>query len=155
MLDHVKELNLASDHAAVDTKAELVKWLEVAYPALVINDLGPYDTQSVDYPDYAEKLGRVVAQKPDALGIGLCGSGIGISIALNKVMGVRCALCHDVTTARLSREHNHANVLAVGARTTGYVAIQDIVRAFLESDTDKNERHQRRIGKIHKIENRS
>jgi len=116
-----------------------------------VRDLGPADTSSVDYPDYAEAVARGVAAGEADLGVLLCGSGIGMSIAANKVDGIRAALVHDVTGAALSRQHNNANVLVLGGGMLGERLIREIVRTWLHSGFDGG-RHQQRIDKISRIE---
>lgn len=141
---------IASDHAATDMKAELVEWLmdeghEVA-------DLGPDDGMSVDYPDYGYKLAEVVAEEVVEAGIALCGSGIGISISVNRHPSARCALVSEPLSATLAREHNNANCIALGARLTGIEMAKACVTAFLSAEfADKGNpdgRHQRRVAKL-------
>lgn len=115
------------------------------------SDAGPSGTESVDYPDYAERVARAVAQGQAEQGILLCGSGIGMSIAANKVAGVRAALVHDVTGAALARQHNDANVLVLGGGMLGERLIRDIVKTWLDSGFEGG-RHQRRLDKIRDIE---
>lgn len=117
-----------------------------------IIDCGCNGPESVDYPDYAKAAATLVAEGAVDKGIVLCGTGIGISIAANKVKGIRCALCTDVTMAKLTREHNNANMLAMGQRTTGIETCKDIVHAFLETPFSEGERHIKRIQKISEIE---
>ncbi|MFN2100775.1 ribose 5-phosphate isomerase B [Altererythrobacter sp. MF3-039] len=136
---------IASDHAAIDLKATLCDWLieeghEVA-------DLGPDTTDSVDYPDYGYKLAAVVADGTTERGIALCGSGIGISMSVNRNPAVRCALVSEPLSAALSREHNDANCLAIGARLTGVEMAKACVTAFLETEFG-GDRHQRRVDKL-------
>ncbi|MFN4112404.1 MAG: ribose 5-phosphate isomerase B [Sphingomonadaceae bacterium] len=136
---------IASDHAAFALKAELREWLiehghEVA-------DLGPDSADSVDYPDFGYRLASVVAEGTAARGIALCGSGIGISIAVNRNPAVRCALVSEPLSAALAREHNDANVLAMGARLTGIDMAKACVTAFLETPFSGG-RHQRRVDKL-------
>ncbi|MGX7926019.1 ribose 5-phosphate isomerase B [Tsuneonella sp. HG094] len=136
---------IASDHAAVDLKSALREWLidqghEVA-------DLGPDSHDSVDYPDYGYKLAAVVAEGTAERGIALCGSGIGISISVNRIAGARCALVSEPLSAALSREHNDANVVALGARLTGIDMAKACVEAFLATDFAGG-RHQRRVDKL-------
>jgi ribose 5-phosphate isomerase B len=136
---------IASDHAALALKAELREWLieqghEVA-------DLGPDTADSVDYPDYGYKLASVVADGTAQRGIALCGSGIGISISVNRNPVVRCALVSEPLSATLAREHNDANVIAMGARLTGSDMAKACVTAFLETDFAGG-RHQRRVNKL-------
>lgn len=136
---------IASDHAAIDMKAALREWLieeghEVA-------DLGPDSHDSVDYPDYGYKLAAVVAEGTAERGIALCGSGIGISIAANRNVGARCALVSEPLSARLAREHNDANVIALGARLIGIEQAKACVAAFIGTDFGGG-RHQRRVDKL-------
>lgn len=119
---------------------------------VVTRDLGPFDTSSVDYPDYAESLARGVAAGEASRGVLLCGSGIGMSMAANKVDGIRAALVHDVTGAALSRQHNDANVLVLGGGMLGDKLIREIVRTWVHSRFEGG-RHQQRIDKITRIEN--
>lgn len=141
---------IASDHAATDLKAELCEWLieqghEVA-------DLGPEPGVSVDYPDYGNKLASVIADGRAERGIALCGSGIGISIAVNRNPKVRCAMVSEPFSAALAREHNDANCIAMGARLIGSDMAKACVAAFLETDfadaNDSSGRHRRRVDKL-------
>jgi len=139
---------IASDHAAVDVRLALATHLHEAGHEPI--DLGCAAGERVDYPDYAAKVGRAVTAGDADLGVLLCGTGIGMSIAANKLAGVRAALVHDVTTARLAAEHNRANVLCVGARVLGPVTITECVDAWLS--TPFVARHQRRLDKIAALE---
>ena len=142
---------LASDHAAIELKATLRDWLiEMGHE---VADLGPETTDSVDYPDFGYKLAGVVADGTAERGIALCGSGIGISISVNRNPNVRCALVSEPLSAALAREHNDANCLALGARLTGVDMAKACVTAFLETvfaDSLPNGtgRHQRRVDKL-------
>jgi ribose 5-phosphate isomerase B len=137
---------LGSDHAGFDLKAALASTLS-SWGHQVI-DLGTDNaTESVDYPDFGEAVGRAVAEGRADLGVAVCGSGIGISIAANKVPGVRAALAHDATSARLAREHNHANVLCLGARLIGVPVAVDALEAWLGA-TPGEGRHLARIEKL-------
>ena len=136
---------IASDHAAIDLKAELRDWMieqghEVA-------DLGPDTTDSVDYPDYGYKLARGVADGTAERGVALCGSGIGISIAINRNPACRSALVSEPLSAELARSHNDANVIAMGARLTGSDMAKACLEAFLSTDF-LGDRHQRRVDKL-------
>jgi ribose 5-phosphate isomerase B len=140
---------IGSDHAGFPVKETIRKYLEAAgYP---VEDQGTCSEESVDYPDYGKAVGERVASKQADLGIAVCGSGIGISIAANKVPSIRAALAHDVTTARLAREHNNANVLALGGRIVTPEAAIAMVQTFL-STAYLGGRHQRRLDKIAAIE---
>lgn len=136
---------LASDHAAVALKAELAQWLrEQGHD---VTDLGPDSTDSVDYPDYGFKLAAHVASGAAEFGVALCGSGIGISIAVNRNPACRCAPVSDNLSARLSRQHNNANVIAMGARLIGIDAAKDCLAAFLSTPFEGG-RHERRVAKL-------
>ena len=136
---------LASDHAALDLKAELARWLhERGHEAI---DLGPHDAASVDYPDYGYRLAQAVATGEADFGVALCGSGIGISIAINRHSACRCALVSEPLSARLAREHNDANVLAMGARLVGPEMARACLAAFLDTPFG-GERHARRVAKL-------
>ena len=136
---------IASDHAAFDLKASLVTWLRDEGHQVL--DLGPDGSASVDYPDYGYRLAEAVASGEAAKGIALCGSGIGISIAVNRHPAARCALVSEVLSARLSREHNDANVIALGARLIGIEQARACVSAFL-STPFAGDRHLRRVDKL-------
>ena len=136
---------IASDHAAIDLKSQLRDWLieqghEVA-------DLGPDTTDSVDYPDYGYKLAGVIADGTADRGVALCGSGIGISIAINRNPACRSALVSEPLSAELARSHNDANVIAMGARLTGPDMAKACLEAFLSTDF-LGDRHQRRVDKL-------
>ena len=136
---------IASDHAAVALKAALADWLREA--GHDVADLGPQDEARVDYPDYGYKLAEAVASGAAERGIALCGSGIGISIAVNRNPACRCALVSEPLSATLAREHNDANVLAMGARLTGEDMAKACVAAFLSTDFAGG-RHQGRVAKL-------
>lgn len=145
------KIALASDHAAIELKAELAQWLIEA--GHEVADLGPNTADSVDYPDYGYKLAGVVADRTAERGIALCGSGIGISISVNRNPAVRCALVSEPLSAALAREHNDANAIAIGARLTGLDMAKACVTAFLETEfadalPDGTGRHQRRVDKL-------
>jgi ribose 5-phosphate isomerase B len=136
---------IASDHAAIELKAALVAWLrETGHE---VTDLGPVTADSVDYPDYGYTLAAFVASGQADKGVALCGSGIGISIAVNRNPGCRCALVSDGLSARLSREHNDANVIAMGARLIGIDTAKDCLAAFLATPFGGG-RHARRVDKL-------
>jgi ribose 5-phosphate isomerase B len=140
---------LASDHAALEAKNAIKQMLTGQGYAII--DCGTYSPEAVDYPDIALELARTVTRE-GVPGVVLCGTGIGVSIAANKINGVRAALCHNELTARLARRHNDANVLALGARILGKDLLLSIVSAFLAADYGGGERHARRIGKITALE---
>lgn len=136
---------IASDHAALALKAALVEHLREA--GHEVDDLGPHDENSVDYPDYGYKLAEVIASGDATRGIALCGSGIGISIAVNRNPAARAALVSEPLSARLAREHNDANVIAMGARLIGIEMAKACVETFLSTDFG-GDRHQRRVDKL-------
>ena len=140
---------LGSDHAGFPIKETIRQFLENAgYP---VDDVGTWSEESVDYPDYGKAVGDKVASRHDAYGIAICGTGIGISIAANKVPGIRAAVAHDLNTARLAREHNDANVLALGGRVVNGTQAIEMVQAFLNT-AFLGGRHARRVEKISLIE---
>lgn len=136
---------LASDHAGVDLKDALVAWLKDEGHTVL--DLGTNGHDSVDYPDYGARLARSVAAGEAERGIAVCGSGIGISIAVNRNPACRCALVNEPLSAALAREHNDANVLALGGRLTGIELAKACVAAFLTTDFAGG-RHQRRVDQL-------
>lgn len=140
-----KRIAVAADHAGYPLKDSLREELERQGHRVV--DLGTNSTDSVDYPDFADKLAAVFAVGDVDVGLLVCGTGIGISIAANRHVGLRAALCHDTTSARLSRAHNDANVLALGARTTGIETARDILSTFLGTPFEGG-RHARRVAKL-------
>jgi len=133
---------IASDHAAVELKAALVAHLQAA--GHEVDDLGPDGVDSVDYPDYGYKIADAIAAGAAERGIALCGSGIGISISINRHPACRCALVSEPLSARLAREHNDANVLAFGARLIGPDMAKECILAFLDTPFTGG-RHQRRV----------
>ena len=144
------KIALGSDHGGFKLKNEIISYLkENGYE---IKDFGTYTTESCDYPEYAQKVAEVVANKEFDFGILVCGTGIGISMSANKVPGIRAALCSDTFSAHATREHNNANILALGERIVGPGLAIDIVKTFLNSEFEGG-RHQNRIDKISEIEN--
>ena len=144
------KITIGSDHGAVELKEEIKKVL-AEFEGVEVKDVGTFGTDSVDYPDIAEKVCADVTSGQSDRGIVLCGTGIGISIAANKISGIRCALCHDVFSAKKSREHNDANVLAMGGRVIGFGSASEIVRAWMTTDFEGG-RHERRVNKIMALE---
>jgi len=136
---------LASDHAGFDMRVMLADWLRMQ--GHEVTDLGPPDTASVDYPDYGYALARSIAAGEAAFGVAVCGSGIGISIAVNRNPAARCALVSDTLSARLAREHNDANVIAFGARLIGPDTAKDALAAFLATPFG-GDRHAARVAKL-------
>jgi ribose 5-phosphate isomerase B len=141
-------LAVGSDHAGFQLKQMLAEHVRAA--GHEVTDVGTHDTVSVDYPDFGRAVGEAVASGRVRFGLAVCGSGIGICIAANKVPGIRAATVHDVTSARLSREHNDANVLCVGARFIGPQVALDAVDAFLAAEFAGG-RHSRRVEKLNNL----
>ncbi|MEN2976062.1 ribose 5-phosphate isomerase B [Tistrella bauzanensis] len=144
-IDSTRVVAIASDHGGVDLKSTLKK--ELAARGLEVLDLGTDGTASVDYPDFANALAAAMAEGRAARGVLICGSGIGISIAANRHPHIRAALVHDALTARLSRQHNDANVLVMGERVIGPETARDALDVFLTTAFEGG-RHQRRVDKL-------
>jgi ribose 5-phosphate isomerase B len=140
---------LGSDHAGIVLKDSLVDHLRSL--GHDVRDLGTHSVASVDYPDYGAAVGRAVVSGECDLGVCCCGTGNGISIAANKIQGVRAAVVHDVTTAHLAREHNDANVICFGSRVVGSVVAAEALNAFLVAEF-AGDRHARRLEKIQRLE---
>jgi ribose 5-phosphate isomerase B len=141
----MKNVLIACDHGGIDLKTQLVE--DLASWKYEVVDLGVNDPASVDYPDYALKLGRGVVAGEGEVGVLVCGTGIGMSIAANKVPGVRAALVGDEYSARMARQHNDANVLCLGGRVVGPDRARAILKAFLDAEFEGG-RHQRRLDLI-------
>jgi len=146
------KIALGSDHAGFELKEDLRAFL--AERQVEVLDLGAFSEASVDYPDVAVKVAETVSRGEAERGVLICGTGIGMSIVANRFAGVRAALCHDVYTARMSREHNNANVLALGGRLIGKGLAREILKVWLESEFQGG-RHERRISKISALEERA
>lgn len=147
-VDNMK-IGLGSDHGGFELKEHIKEYLEKE--GIEYIDYGTYSADSVDYPDYGKKLSQAVVSGEVDRGIAICGTGIGISIACNKVKGIRCALCSDTYSARMSVEHNNANILALGGRVLGKDLALEIVSTWLKAKFQGG-RHERRINKISSIE---
>jgi ribose 5-phosphate isomerase B len=143
------KIAVGSDHAGYEAKEHLKRWL--AERGHDVDDLGTHGSASVDYPDYAGRVARAVATGQAALGVLICGSGIGMSIAANKVAGIRAAHCTDGYQARVARQHNDANVLCMGARVSGSGVMEDTLESFL-THTFEGGRHAARVEKIGRLE---
>lgn len=143
------KIGIGSDHGGFELKEAVKEYLQGKNIEVV--DYGTYNEESVDYPDFGEKVATAVVEKEVDRGIVVCGTGIGISIAANKVKGARCALCSEEYSARMSRKHNDANVLALGGRVIGQELAFSIVDAYLEEDFEGG-RHERRVKKIMEIQ---
>lgn len=147
-------LYIASDHAGYELKFYLVSLLLKDFKEYNVFDCGPYSDDSVNYPDYAEKVCENVLNNENSLGILICGTGIGMSIAANKINGIRAALCNDIYSSKLSRQHNDSNVLVIGSRVIGYGVASEIVGTFLNS-TFEGGRHTDRLNLVKKLEQKS
>jgi len=147
----VSTIALGADHAGFQLKEALKSWLIERGHQVV--DYGTHSAESVDYPDYAAQVAQAVADGKVESGVLVCGTGIGMAIVANKVPGVRAALCSDLYTARMSREHNDANVLALGGRLMSPEMAVDILRMWLETEFAEG-RHRRRVDKIVDLESR-
>ena len=143
-------IGLGCDHGGYELKQEIIKYLEEK--GLPYKDFGCDSTKSVDYPIYARKVGRAIQNGECDKGILICGTGIGISIAANKMKGIRAALCTDCFSAEATRLHNDANILALGGRVVGPGLAVKIVDTFLNTEFSHEERHQRRIDLIEREE---
>ena len=145
------KIAIGNDHSAVEMKNEIKAFLESKGYEVI--DEGTNTTESCDYPIYGEKVGRAVVDGEADLGIAICGTGLGISLAANKVKGVRASVCSEPYTARMSRQHNNCNVLCFGARVIGIELAKMIVEEWLNTPFEGG-RHQRRVDMIMDIENR-
>lgn len=141
---------VACDHAGFPLKNEVISVVEQA--GYDVTDLGTYGLEPVDYPDFAEKLGNAIVNKQADRGILICGSGVGASIAANKIKGVYAAVCHDTYSAHQGVEHDNMNVLCLGARIIGEETARELVKAFLGATFSTEERHRRRVAKIVRLE---
>ncbi len=140
---------IGSDHAGFDLKEEIIRYLKAN--KIAVDDLGCHSKDAVDYPDYAKEVAQTVSKGKAESGILICGTGIGMSIAANKVAGVRAALVHDPFGAKMSREHNNANVLVLGARVIDKEKLTPILKEWFAA-TFEGGRHERRVGKINKLD---
>ena len=141
------KIGIASDHRGVILKEKIKNYLNGKYQII---DYGTNSIESVDYPQYAYKIGEAVHDKKIDLGILICGTGIGMSIACNKVRGIRCAKINDLEEAILARSHNNINVIALGEKTQNY---KEIINAFLTTDFSNEEKHRRRVEMIDNYDN--
>ena len=145
----MKKIALASDHGGFDLKESVIAHL--LNTGWEVDDLGPHSGDSVDYPDYGIKLAEAVAEKRVKRGIVICGTGIGMSIVVNRYPGIRGTLCSDLFTAKLCREHNDSNILIMGGRVIGKGLAAEIVNTWLNTPFEGG-RHQRRLDKINQID---
>ncbi len=144
---------IGCDHGGINLKPVLIDYLKKN--AIEFKDFGCFDSQSVDYNDYALEVCNSVANEEYDFGILICGTGIGMSIVANKIKGIRCGHCHDVFSAKMTRLHNDANVLALGERVVGAGLMLMIVDTFLNTEFSGDERHARRVQKIKELENKN
>lgn len=145
------KIGIGNDHAAYDMKREIKSYLEEKGYEVI--DFGCHSTERANYPEFGEKVGRAVAEKQVDCGVLICGTGIGISMAANKVKGVRAAVVSEPVSARLTKEHNDANIIAFGARIVGIEEAKAIVDAYLNA-TFQGGRHKERVDMLMEIENR-
>ena len=143
---------IGADHAGFALKQKLANYLKELDHAVI--DLGTMNEDPVDYPDYAEAVGKVILEGRADRGVLICGSGVGASVAANKLPGIRAAVCHDTYSARQGVEHDDMNILVLGARIIGEELARELVRAFLPAKFTAEERHLRRVGKIKALEKR-
>jgi len=140
---------IASDHGGFSLKLDIVSFLnELGYE---VNDMGPKNQNSVDYPDYGIRIAQAVTTNRDSRGIVICGTGIGMSIVVNRFPGIRGTLCSDLYTAKLCREHNDSNILIMGGRVVGHGLAREIVKVWLSTPFDGG-RHQKRLDKINQFD---
>ena len=144
---------LGCDHGGINLKPVLIDYLEKK--GIEYKDFGTFDKASTDYNEYAEAVANAVKDGEFDKGILICGTGIGMSLVANKVKGIRCAHCHDVFSAKMTRLHNDANMLAMGERVVGPGLMVEIVDAFLSTEFSGDERHLRRVNKIKDLENKN
>ena len=145
------KIAIGCDHGALDMKNAVVTHLQKR--GFEVVDFGTHTLASCDYPDFVEPAAKAVAAGECDKGIVLCTTGIGVSITCNKIKGIRCALLSDVMSARMTREHNDTNMMALGAGVVGQMLALEIVDTWLDTDFSHNERHQRRIDKVMALEN--
>ena len=144
-VNFMKKIAIASDHGGFDLKIDIVTLLKkMGYE---VDDMGPKTSDSVDYPDYGISLAQAIVEEKAPRGVVICGTGIGMSIVVNRFRGIRGTLCSDLYTAKLCREHNDSNVLIMGGRVVGHDLAKEIVRIWLNTPF-KGGRHQKRINKI-------
>ncbi|HIO22901.1 MAG TPA: ribose 5-phosphate isomerase B [Nitrospinaceae bacterium] len=142
-------IEIASDHGGFSLKVDIVSLLnELGYE---VNDRGPKNQNSVDYPDYGIRIAQAVTQNTDSRGILICGTGIGMSIVVNRFPGIRGTLCSDLYTAKLCREHNDSNILIMGGRVVGHGLAREIVKVWLSTPFEGG-RHQKRLDKINQFD---
>ena len=148
-MNKINKIAIASDHGGYELKNEIINYLkEKLY---IYKDFGCYDSKPVNYPDYALKVGKAIVNNEYQFGILICGTGIGMSIAANKIKGIRASLCHDTFSARMAKEHNNANILTMGGRVMGKGLAREIVKVWLMTEFSKESRHIVRLQKVEDI----
>jgi len=147
------KIAIGSDHAGFDLKQTLAAYLKSLGHELV--DVGTYNTDPVDYPDFAVAVGRAVLDGKAERGVLICGSGVGASVAANKIVGIRAGLCHDTYSAHQGVEHDDMNILVLGGRVVGIALAQELVGAYANAKFTNEERHLRRLNKVRAIESAS
>lgn len=140
---------IGSDHGGLELKETVISVLKELQ--VEVEDLGTHDKSSCDYPDFAQKVSNAVAAGTFDKGVLICGTGIGMSIAANKVNGIRAALCNEIFSAKMARAHNDANIMCIGARVVGASVASEIVKAFFTTEHEGG-RHAQRVAKIHQLE---
>ncbi|HXR33808.1 MAG TPA: ribose 5-phosphate isomerase B [Verrucomicrobiae bacterium] len=146
------KLVVGSDHAGFQLKGEMASMLKsLGHDVL---DVGAYDERPSDYPDFAEAVGRAVLDGRAERGVLICGSGVGASVAANKLIGIRAGMCHDTYSAHQGVEHDNINVLVLGSRVVGVKLAEDLVKAFLGAQFTREERHVRRLAKVKALEDK-
>lgn len=147
------KIAIGCDHAGFALKDTVIK--QVKQLGYEVIDCGTFSPQSVDYPDFAEKVATAVNSGQAARGILICGSGVGVCVAANKFKGIRACVCHDAYTAKQSVEHDALNVLCLGARIIGPASAEELITQFLSASFSKEERHQRRLNKVLALEEKN
>jgi len=143
---------VGSDHAGYQLKMAMGEYLRSLGHEVL--DVGAYDEKASDYPDFAEKVGRAVLDGKSERGVLICGSGVGASVAANKLRGIRAGMCHDTYSAHQGVEHDNINILVLGSRVIGVALAQDLVKAFMGAKFTNEERHVRRLGKVKVMEDK-
>jgi ribose 5-phosphate isomerase B len=144
------KIAVASDHAGFELKNQIAELLKAL--GHDVRDLGAYNAEPSDYPDFAEAIGKAVVSGESERGVLICGSGVGASVAANKIHGVRAAICHDSYSAHQGVEHDDMNILVLGSRVIGRALAEDLVKAFLQANFTHEARHVRRLEKISRLE---
>lgn len=147
-----RKIVFACDHVVVPYYEEIIRYIKAAGSDIEVEYLGPKSNDAVDYPDYAAKVATAVSKGEAVFGVLVCGSGIGMSIVANKYPGIRAGLCHDHLTAKLTREHNDANILCAGVFTSAMMEIEDMIHTFINTPFTNEASHNQRIDKIKVIE---